>query len=285
MKITYLILAHDEPAHLERMIEALDHPNAEFIIHIDKKSNTRSFFTGKLQGFKNVFFLKKRLPVSWGGFSMVEATLNLVRAALRQNKKGYLILLSGHDFPVKPADYIYNFLVSNYGTEFLESFALPYSTWDMNGGLGRIAYYWFIDKVGLDDSRRLYYIQKKAGLIRPYFQDFTPYGGAQWWTLTCECADYIVKYIRFNTVYKEFYELTYIPDEMFFHSIILNSPFKKNVLNNNLRYIDWNTGPEYPRVLTNDDLEKIIGSERLWARKFSSAKDYGILDQIEKTII
>ncbi|EGE1074208.1 glycosyl transferase, partial [Escherichia coli] len=28
-------------------------------------------------------------------------------------------------------------------------------------------------------------------------------------------------------------------DEMFFQSLLLNSPFKKSIVNNNLRYIKW----------------------------------------------
>lgn len=86
-------------------------------------------------------------------------------------------------------------------------------------------------------------------------------------------------------MYKEFYELTFIADEMFFHSIILNSPFKENVTNNNLRYIDWHKGPEYPRIFTSEDLKDILQSDRLWARKFSTGKDPLILDQLVKNIL
>lgn len=285
MKLTYLILAHNNPEQLERMIDVLNHPDAGFIIHVDQKSDIKGFLTSKLLNYKNVTFLKKRLPVSWGGFNMVAATLNLMKAALRKNRNGYLILLSGHDFPIMPADYIYDFLSHNYGNEYVEYFSLPSNQWAMDGGIDRIAYYWFVDKLGLDEASNICSLQKNAGKKRLYFQNFTPYGGSQWWTLTCECADYILRYIDRNTIYKEYYELTLIPDEMFFQSIILNSPFKDNVQNDNLRYIDWTTGPETPRVLTSDDLSAILGSGKIWARKFDSTRDPLLLDQIEKNIL
>lgn len=284
MKLIYLILAHNHPDQLERMIEVLNHKNAEFIIHVDKKSDIKQFLTGKLLAFKNVAFLKKRLPVNWGGYNMVAATLSLMKAALRHNKKGYLILLSGHDFPIKPAEHIYDLLSSNYGNQYVEYFSLPTNEWSMNGGIDRIAYYWFVDKLGGDESMELYSLQKNAGKTRHYFQNFTPYGGSQWWILTCECADYILKFINCNTIYKEYYELTFIPDEMFFHSIILNSPFKENVQNNNLRYIDWKTGPETPRILTSDDLNTLFGSDKLWARKFDINRAPLVLDRIEEKL-
>lgn len=284
MKLTYLILAHNHPEQLERMIEVLNHKNAEFIIHVDKKSDIKEFLTSKLLTFKNVVFLKKRLPVYWGGYNMVAATLNLMKAALRHNKKGYLILLSGHDFPIKPAEHIYDLLSFNYGNEYVEYFSLPSNEWSMNGGIDRIAYYWFLDKLGVDESMDLFSLQKNASKTRRYFQNFTPYGGSQWWTLTCECADYILRFINRNTLYKQYYELTFIPDEMFFHSIILNSPFKENVQNDNLRYIDWKTGPETPRILTSDDLNTLFGSDKLWARKFDINRDSLLLDQIEEKL-
>lgn len=285
MKITYLILAHSAPELMERMIDLLNHPNAEFIIHVDKKEEIKPFCTSKLLGLKNISFLKKRLTIAWGGFNMVEATLSMMNKAVKKNKNGYLVLLSGHDFPVKPAGYIYDFLSSNYGSEYLEYFSMPDTRWPMNDGLDRLTYYWFVDQLGLDETRELYGLQKKEGKKRPYFRNFTPYGGSQWWALTSECAYFILRFLKYNTIYKSFYELTYIPDEMFFHSIILNSPFKENVINNNLRYIDWKKGPEYPRVFTSDDLNDILQSDRLWARKFSAEKDPVILDELERNIL
>ena len=284
MKLTYLILAHNHPEQLERMIEVLNHKNAEFIIHVDKKSDIKEFLTSKLLTFKNVAFLKKRLPVNWGGYNMVAATLNLMKAALRHNKEGYLILLSGHDFPIKPAEHIYDHLSFNYGNEYVEYFSLPSNEWSMNGGIDRIAYYWFVDKLGVDESMGLFSLQKNVSKTRHYFQNFTPYGGSQWWTLTCECADYILRFINRNPIYREYYELTFIPDEMFFHSIILNSPFKENVQNDNLRYIDWKTGPETPRILTSDDLNTLFGSDKLWARKFDINRGPLLFDQIEEKL-
>jgi hypothetical protein len=79
--------------------------------------------------------------------------------------------------------------------------------------------------------------------------------------------------------------LTYIPDEMFFQTLIMNSPFKEQTVNNNLRYIDWVNGPEAPRVLTSADLTSMVGSDRLWARKFSEEKDLFVLNEIEKMIL
>jgi len=262
------------------MVLALDHPNVRFIIHVDRRSDPGEFYTPRLRSLRNLVFMKRRLPINWGGFNMVQATLNMMVKAVNGGEKGYLVLLSGQDYPVKPASYIYQFLEENYGNEYFEHFEIPAGVWAMNGGMDRISYYWFIDRIGLDESIRLYDLQKTGVRTRPYFADFIPYGGAQWWALTQECADYILRYLAFNPIYKDFYESTYIPDEMFFQSIVLNSPLRGNAVNNSLRYIDWKTGPEYPRVLTVEDVKAMSDSNKLWARKFSGVKDPLVLDRI-----
>src|SRR5208283_4303161 len=34
-RIAYLIMAHNEPGHLARLVNALDHPGAGFFVHVD----------------------------------------------------------------------------------------------------------------------------------------------------------------------------------------------------------------------------------------------------------
>jgi hypothetical protein len=48
MKIAHLVLAHKNPQQLERMLEALDHPQCDFFIHLDKKADISQFiYLGK----------------------------------------------------------------------------------------------------------------------------------------------------------------------------------------------------------------------------------------------
>ena len=58
----------------------------------------------------------------------------------------------------------------------------------------------------------------------------------------------------------------------------MNSEYKKNIykyeIENDdcrmaLRYIDWSTGPNYPRILDESDFIKIKDSNCLFGRKFN----------------
>lgn len=52
---------------------------------------------------------------------------------------------------------------------------------------------------------------------------------------------------------------------MFFQSLLLNSPFKKSIVNNNLRYIKWD-GRKSPGIINENDLElcsDVFSAEKL----------------------
>ena len=78
MRIAYLILAHHQPKHVGAMIEQLDDVEARFFIHVDRKSNIAPFRRAITSD--RAMLLDERLPINWGGWNMVRATLRLCAA-------------------------------------------------------------------------------------------------------------------------------------------------------------------------------------------------------------
>src|ERR1017187_8317504 len=98
MKVAYLVVAHNNPQLLKKQVEVLSSEDCAFYIHIDQKSNIEEF--GEIRG-ENVFFSEKRIPVYWGGFSVIQAVLVLLQEAIDSSKNyDYLVLLSGCDYPL-----------------------------------------------------------------------------------------------------------------------------------------------------------------------------------------
>lgn len=98
-KIGYLVLAHADPGHFEKLINALNY-NAKFFVHVDAKSNIKEFQSLSLPG--NLTFLQNRVCVSWGGISIINATLRLIEYALNNGEDlAHLVLISGSDYPIK----------------------------------------------------------------------------------------------------------------------------------------------------------------------------------------
>jgi hypothetical protein len=285
MKIFYLILAHDNLHQLNRMVFSLRHQHVEFYIHLDAKVPIVEARKYEFYHSPDVKIIKTRYKITWGGYNIVRATIGLIKAVCRKKEPGYLVLLSGQDFPIKPAAHIYDFLNAGYGKQYLQYFSLPHEPWLLNGGLDRIRFYWFNDTIGVPGSLQLYHLQSALNLVRPYFEEFSPYGGSQWWCITYECAIYILKFLKHNPLYAAYFEHSFISDELFFHTLIINSPFSEKTVNDNLRYIDWNDATAaHPRVFSSDDWPALSQSEMLWARKFLDDGSSDILDRLEDKI-
>src|SRR6187455_2580816 len=99
-KIAYLVLAHTDSIQLERLINALNY-NCDFFIHIDAYADIQQF--KKISLPQNAVFISNRVPVNWAGYSQVQASMNLINAAITKGEDySHLVLLSGMDYPIKP---------------------------------------------------------------------------------------------------------------------------------------------------------------------------------------
>jgi len=56
-----------------------------------------------------------------------------------------------------------------------------------------------------------------------------PYSGSNWWALTREASRYIIEFVQSNESLPRFFRNTCCPDEMFFHTIFGNPPFRSRV--------------------------------------------------------
>jgi hypothetical protein len=117
MRIAYLIVAHNTPNHLRRLITALSSPDCEFFVHLNKRSRFRDYAE---IASPNVRFLRHRIAVYRSEFSLVEAVVSLIRGALRgPSRCDYFVLLSGSDYPLRSASYIESFFEKSNGSEFI----------------------------------------------------------------------------------------------------------------------------------------------------------------------
>lgn len=280
MKIAYLILAHNNPAHLDKLINSLNSDFCDFYIHFDKKSKTLF----NLLNYKNVYYLNNRISIFWGGFSIVQATINLLIESSKEHKYDYYILLSGVDYPIRSNRYIKNFFIKNSGKEFIDLYKMPLYDKSFN----RIDKYFFEGNT----NRYLYFFQmhlNKTLKSIPYnrrlpsrFDKFVKYAGANWWALSDSCINYIIKFLLDNPSYASFYKHTHIPDEMFFQTIVGNSPFINNLMTS-LTYTDWSKnvkpaiiGLEHLKDLSKEYIPVKFGNGKkytLFARKFTDESD------------
>ena len=304
MRCAYLILAHRSPDQLARLVAALVLPSAarssgdKAFIHIDKRHDLVPYRSALQQaGLEETDayeFIRERVVTAWGDFSLVQATLNLIRSAdASALRYDYLSLLSGQDYPLTSTLERKRRLAEDLKAEHLTWFTLPHDGWALGGGLGRVRKYHspgrreLIRTSGLPGARylgagmalALSLVPRPAGVPG----GLTLYGGWQWWTLTSECARYVLDYAARNPALVRFFQYSMIPDELFFQTVILNSPFAPNVTGDYLRYIQWD-GIK-PRVFALGDMRNLIaaGETCLFARKFDPDQvgENALLDSLD----
>ena len=282
MKIAYIISVYKYPEQLVRLVSRLNHSDASFFVHVDKKA-ADSVYQKAVESSRhlpNVHFLK-RYRCYWGGFGHVQATMEGLDEIFRRDIPfDYAILLTGQDYPIKTNEQILDFLKRNKGNSFMHHFPLPTDQWD-DTGLARVENWhlrWF--------GRHLVFPgDLSPSLKRTFPKDLQPYGGSSYWCLSKECIEYVHRFIHHNRPFVNFFKYVDVPDEIFFQTILMNSPLAGSVMNDDLRYVEWKDPDSgSPAVLRVEDFERIIRSPKFFARKFDALVDAEVLDRIDREL-
>lgn len=285
-----LITAYKNYSHLCDLVKFFNN-NFSIYIHVDKKSLITNEELELLRQYPNVKYTSKAYNINWGGINHLLAILHLSREALKDRSNKYFHLITGHDYPIKTVSEFSNFYDSNKDKDFMEFFPLPYNPWP-EGGLDRLSRYNLYDCIDGRSGwgelliKRFSKIQKAIGFKRPFYKGFpTLYGGSTYWSLRRKSLEYIFQYIDTNPKYIKRFKYSFCSEEIFFQTILLNSPLKDNIVNDNLRFIVWEKrNGNFPANLDNSDYQDIINSHALFARKFEYPVSEQLLDDI-KTLL
>jgi Core-2/I-Branching enzyme len=276
MRVAHIILAHKNPRQLSRLVEKLKYSYCDCWIHVDRKSDHNQF--AFLSGHTNVFFIQPTLRVDWGCFNTVEAMLFALRqTSTAEQQYDYFNFISGQDYPIRPAEDFVDFLKSYSGSQFMNNG--PYE--DSPQSVHRFKQYHFNDV----QVPGIQYFQKLSNKLLPPRRFSYPHEirkGSQWMAISREAVLFILDFLKRNSNYPQYFRRVHIPDEFFFQTILHNSPLRQTIDHPNLHYVDWTENKAHPKLLTSDDFDRIISSDKFFARKFDIAKDASVLDAIDE---
>lgn len=290
----FLITAHRDRAQLTDLVDVLTTDSSHVFVHLDRKSPfTPADVLANVRKPEGVTLVSPQLRVQWGAPSLLHATLLLLRTARRSDRYSYYHLLTGQCHPTRHPEEIFRFFREHPGREYLEVFPLPSAIWGPEGGLDRMFYFHFYGllnaqrrvrgmRLNQQVLRLLVKLQKLAGTRRRLPGSFpTYYGGSAYWSLTGFCVDYVLGELRREPDLERAFRYTLSAEEILFQTLIMNSPFKENVSGSNLRYVDWRTrNGSLPANLDETDLEAILSSEALFARKFDPTCSRVLLERL-----
>ena len=234
MKLAVLIQCHKCPEQINRLLDVMKSDEVDFYIHVDRKSD----IADEIEKRADVHILppERRVDVMWGGFSQVEATLNLLDEALITGGYDYYFLISGQDFPVRPIRELIEFLENDNGANYVDLFP------SLNNGLCK--------QNNLDKRNQIVYGDRIMGrgkfarIMRRLWVAVTGgygrtfgifrrknvlnlkfYFGSQWWCLSKDFVEYATEYLAKTPQYAEFFRKASCPDESFFQTLLMNSSY------------------------------------------------------------
>lgn len=250
------------PEQINKFTQKFKKGQVEFFIHVDSKSD----ITSQIEQRKNVHLLpdEYRVNVKWGSWSQVQATLKLIEYAHKYGAYDYYWLCSGQDFPIKSykeiiekfqkseCNYIDFATSKNYKVEgkynkfFDKRYEIAYPNWIIGREKWKkIIKYIYVMLTGGKGHTFSFLKKVPPGHLKIYF-------GSQWWCLNKKTIVWIIQYVHTHQSVIEFFKQTLCPDESFFQSLVMESPFHNNILSN-LVYIDWSEGKSSPKILKIED--------------------------------
>lgn len=181
------------------------------------------------------------MSVSLDTWTLIQATMNLVNEALQKSEKySYYMLLSASDYPIKPMYYINNFLDGNYPRSFIDVTPIDQSNWvwkkfdhfrwiRINNMINSHVKSAIIKKIVKLPVRLSERVMDLLGHVPYKKTKYSLYGGSAWWVI----SDMAMKYIadEYNVNGKEIRNLSHsiTPEETFFQTMIMNSPYGKEL--------------------------------------------------------
>jgi hypothetical protein len=271
-KIAYILLCHKDAEAIIQQAKQLTATGDCISIHFDARAGAENYekITKALAGNPNVTFATRRIRCGWGGWSLVQATLYALEAALKSFPKAtHFYMLSGDCMAIKTSEYVHDYLDEN-DADFIESFDFFESDWIKTGMKeDRLVYRHFFNE---RENKPLFYaaynLQKKLGLKRKVPRDIQVQIGSQWWCLRRPTIEAIMDFTRSRPDVMRFFKTTWIPDETFFQTLVRHLIPSDEIRSRTLTFLMF-TDYGMPLVFYNDHYDMLLNQDYLFARKIS----------------
>lgn len=263
-----IITAYKDMTQLIKLIESTCN-HFLLYVHIDKKSDIDIDRIIEYK-FPNLYIIRK-YDIVWGGFNHLAAIIHLLNKALEDKRVTYIHVISGQDVIVKPFENFDN-MFSNSKKIYMTCSEVGKSNPKIQKRLER-----YVLSANMDSRKKsvkifnmitfffqYIFVGKRKGIGE--FRDI--YKGMIWVSMPVEATKYVIQYVNNNINFLREFKHIVIPEEFFFQTILMNSPFKQHVVADNLRYTDWSyRNGSVPAILDETDYRKIKESDSFFARK------------------
>ncbi|WGW04408.1 DUF5928 domain-containing protein [Tropicibacter oceani] len=271
-KIAFILLCHKDPDAIIKQAQSLTAVGDYMSIHFDARAPGADYrkIRAALADNPNVTFARKRIKCGWGEWSLVQATLHAVEAAVERFPRAtHFYMLSGDCMAIKSAEYAHEFL-DRRDCDYVESFDYFQSDWIKTGWKEeRLIYrHWFNERTQKRRFYAMFEAQRRLGLTRKIPEDIEVMIGSQWWCLRRRTIEWILDFARRRRDVMTFFRSTWIPDETFFQTLVRHLVPAHEIDSRTLTFLMFS---DYgmPVTLYNDHYDMLLSQDFLFARKIS----------------
>lgn len=300
MKPGFVILSHDRPEQLYRLVSRLvSLYEAPVVVHhdFDKSQLDTSRYAGL-----PVRFVQPHIVTNWGGMPACNAVLSGVALLHEWQDPDWFFLMSASDYPIRRAADVLAELADSRWDAYMDHQRITYHSvpsWSQQpptdppfgfhaSTYPALAYDRYVSVVWRNIpslTKRLRFTRRQIRFrhpwllrtVSPFKGDVGCYAGEFWFSGNRRAIEVLLSRPELTQRIREHYRLRPNVDESYFHTILCNSPLR--VCPDHRRYIDWNKPAAHPKMLDESDLDRMFASGCWFARKF--APGHPVLDAID----
>jgi hypothetical protein len=275
-KIAFILLCHKTPEAIIRQAGMLTASGDCMAIHFDARAPAEAYekIRRALGRNPNVTFAAKRVRCGWGEWSLVQATLHALEAAIDGFPDAtHFYMISESCAPIKSSAYMHDLLDAR-DVDHIESFDYFESDWIRTGMKeDRLIYrHVFNERTQPKRFYAAFHLQRALGLARAVPDDIELQIGSQWWCLRRRSVEAILDFTRHRRDVVRFFRTTWIPDETFFQTLVRHLIPDIEIETRPLTFLLFS---DYglPVTFYNDHYDMLLGQDCLFARKISPEAD------------
>ncbi|KAL0372694.1 UNVERIFIED_CONTAM: Beta-glucuronosyltransferase GlcAT14A [Sesamum calycinum] len=283
----YISGGRGDAGRLFRLLLAVYHPRNRYLLHISADgADEERLRLGALvksvpaiRAFGNVDVIGKPDPNTYMGSTNLAAVLRAAAVLLKVDRRwDWFVTLSALDYPLITQDDLSHVFASvRRDLNFIDH------TSDLGWKEGQR-----IQPIVVDPGT---YLARRTQIFhatekRPMPDAFRVFAGSPWVVLSRSFLEFCVfGWDNLPRTLLMYFTNVVLPQEVYFHSVICNSPeFKNTTVNADLRYFVWDDPPKMePHFLNTTDYDEMVKSGAVFARQFG--KDEPVLDMIDRNIL
>jgi len=319
--VAYIVLSHRDPAQVARLADRLvrSDPAGQVVVAHDPAAGPLGIATAADAGGR-IHVRPSSSPRHWGGFGLVSDLLEAIEWALDHLDVGWLAILSGQDYPLRP--------LAGYGEEleasgfdaFVSARRVPFErppATDSPGLYLDARYYyrwWPLPRwlLGWANGRRIngplselirrfsarqrwvfvWRLPRGAGDMigvrrrrLPFDEAWPCWVGSQWLTMSRTAAEEVRAVLAARPELVSLYRHSIIADESLPLTVLCNASLLRVCFTNHHQIRMTGPGLSHAAILTVDDLPGLRASGKWFARKFDPAVDTEVLDRLDEEIL